>query len=261
MKKTGGFGFSALGTRILHIIIYLIFLIYSVYFVITANTTTAKITYSVLAFIMLAVVIYYEYLQYQYEQAIKALNYDCDPEKGKLIFDNLQKRDLVHGFKNQRVIYDVLYNLAMYNSPEVISIINNNNKIFRGDLDQLFIRNVSLFLAYVEAGNRTAAKKAYPDVIKLKGTKIKGKKLAKLYNWDELEALHYYVLGDNKKAVTSYEKVNPAFMNNREATQYYYYYALSLRNLGKTAEASVLLNNIVEIANKLPVKQKAQELL
>lgn len=60
----------------------------------------------------------------------------------------------------------------MYNSPEVISIINNNNKIFRGDLDQLFIRNVSLFLAYVEAGNRTAAKKAYPDVIKLKGTKI-----------------------------------------------------------------------------------------
>lgn len=77
----------------------------------------------------------------------------------------------------------------------------------------------------------------------------------------EIYTLYYYVLGDNKKAVTSYEKVNPAFMNNREATQYYYYYALSLRNLGKTAEASVLLNNIVEIANKLPVKQKAQELL
>lgn len=261
MKKMGSFKLSAAAAKIFHAIIYIIFLVYSVSLIVKADNTGTKITYIAITIIMLSVVLFYEYLQYHYEQSIKALNYDCDPAKSKEIFDALQKKDIVHAYRNQRVIYDVLYNLSVYRPDEAISIIESHDKIFRGDIDQLLIRNVSLFLAHIEANNKTAAKKSYPEALKLKGTKIKGKKLAALYSWEELEALNFYISNDYKKAVKSYETVKTNYMNNRELTQYYYYYALSLAGANRNDEARRTMAKVIEIANKLPVALKAQEFL
>ena len=261
MKKTGSFNLSAAATKILHAIIYLIFLVYSIYLIAGADNTGTRITYIVITVVMLSVVLFYEYLQYHYEQAIAALNYECDPEKSKALFDSMQKKDIVHAYRNQRVIYDVLYNLSKYQPDEVIRIIESNDKIFRGEIDQLLIRNASLFLAHIEANNKTAAKKAYPEVLKLKGTKIKGKKLSALYSWEELEALNYYISNDFKKAIKSYEAVKTNYMNNRQLTQYYYYYALSLAGAGRNDEARKTMTKVIKISNKLPVAIKAQEFL
>ena len=245
----------------LHIIIYCVFLVYSIYLIQHAPSNDAQTAYIAITVIMLSVAVFYEYLQYHFEKAIKTLNYECDPEKSKMIFDSMQKKDPVHAFKNQRVIYDVLYNLAEYQYDDAIRLIQSNDKIFRGDIDQLLIRNVSLFLAHIEANNKTAAKKAYPEITKLKGAKVKGKKLASLYNWEELEALNYYISNDYKKAVSTYEKVQTDFMNSRELTQYYYYYALSLDSCGRKSEAEEKMNEIIKIGNKLPVCDKAREYL
>ncbi len=261
MKKTGAFGLSAGAARILHIIIYCIFLCYSIYLIQNAPNEGAQTAYIAITVIMLSVAIFYEYLQYHFEQAIKALNYECDPKKSKSIFDAMQKKDIAHAYKNQRIIYNVLYDLAMYQTEDAINLIQSNDRIFRGDIDQLLIRNASIFLANIEADNKTAAKKAYPDVIKLKGAKVKGKKLAALYNWDELEALNYYISNDFKKAVSTYEKVQTNFMNHRELTQYYYYYALALDRCGRKQEAQEKMNELLKIGNRLPICEKARSFM
>jgi hypothetical protein len=261
MNTKKGASLSAAAARIIRIIIYCIFIGYSIIQVYNASTFSARITYVIIAIAAIAGTAYYEVLQYNYEKAIYFLNYKCDPEAASAVYDHLQKLDFAGGFRSRRVIFDVLTDLSLYRAEEAVQLIENNDKIFRGTLDQLLIRNVSLFLAYVYAGNRSAARRAYPEAVKLKKVKIRGRKLAALYNWDELEALHYLVENDWRKAAASYRSVKPQYMNNRELSQYYYYYAVCMKQSGNMSEAEDLIQKLYTIAEKLPVKEKAEALL
>jgi tetratricopeptide (TPR) repeat protein len=261
MNRKKSASLSAAASRILRFAIYIIFITYSLYQILHASALSAKITYSILSLAAIIGAIYYEILQYNYEKAIYQLNYECDPYGAKAVYDHLQKIDIAHGFRNRRVIFDVLYHLSLYQTEEAINQILHNDKIFRGSPDQLLIRNVSLFLANVEAGNHSGARRAYPDMIKLKKVKIHGRKLAPLYNWEELEALHYMIENDYHKATLAYRKVNPNYMNNRELTQYYYYYAVCELQCGNRKNAENFITKLKIIAGHLPIKKKAEELL
>lgn len=261
MNIKKGASLSALASRLLRFVIYIVFIGYTVYSAIHAANDTNRIVVIVLAIAAIAGAIYYEVLQFYYEKAVYQLNYSCDPLTAQATYDHLQKIDIAGGYRSRRVIFDVLVSLALYQSDAVLQIIEDNDKIFRGTPDQLLIRNVSVFLAYVEAGNRSGARRAYPEIIKLKKVKIRGKKLAALYNWDELEALHCLMENDARKALTFYQKVNPQYMNNRELSQYCYYYAVCLKQTGNIPEAEKRIAQLDQIAGKLPVKQKAQDIL
>lgn len=255
MKKLSNYTFSAEAKRTIHIIIYIIFLFYSIYLIAQAPSVAVKIAYIAITIIFLTIAVFAEYLEYLSEKAIKALNYECNPEKAKEIYDKLQKFDFFKSYKNNRILFDTIYNLAIYEPNTAIKLIQDNDKYFRLNIDALLIRNVSLFIAYVESNNKTQAKKAYPEIIKLKGGKVKGKKLSPLYNWDELEALHYYISNDFDKACKAYKNVNPLYMNNKEKTQYYLFYYKSLLQNKETEEANQIKQELDKVCNLLPVNK------
>lgn len=253
MKKLTNYTFSSEAKRFIHIVIYVIFLFYSIYLITNAPDMSVKLVYFAITVFFLFFAIYSEYLEYIYENAIKALNYKCDPELAINYFNKVNKLDFMKSYKKNRILFDNIYYLAIYEPNKAIELINKNDSYFRANIDALFIRNVSLFIAYIELNNKTQAKKAYPEIIKLKGVKVKGKKLSPLYNWQELEALDYYISNDFEKACKSYESVNISYMNNKEKTQYYLYYYKSLiktNNIEKANEIKALLETV---ANKLPI--------
>lgn len=255
MKKITNYSFSSEAKRIIHIIIAIIFLFYSIYLINQASTVPVKIAYIAITVIFLSVYVYVEYLEYLSERAIKTLNNECNPEKAKAIYDKLQKINFFKSYKNNRILFDAIYYLAIYEPQNTIKLLQDNDKYFRSNIDALFIRNVSLFIAYIESGNKTQAKKAYPDIIKLKGSKVKGKKLSPLYNWDELEALHFYISNDFDKACKTYRKVNISHMNNKEKTQYYLFFYKSLLQNKEIDEANQVKNELDKVCNLLPISR------
>lgn len=257
MTKKKNYLFGPEAKRIIHIVLYVIFLIYSIYLISSAPDIAVKVTYATITIVFLGIACWAEYLEFLYQKAIKTLNYACNPEKALCIFESLLKKDFFRSYKNSKIIFDVLCALSTYNGNSVINLIEQNDKIFRSSIDQLLIRNTCVFLAYVELDNKTQAKKAYPEIAKLKNTKVKGKKIAPLYNWVELEALYYMVSNDYKKALTLYEQVNPTYMNNREKTQYLYYYAKVLIQNKQTDKAKEKLQECLSISNKLEVTNLA----
>jgi len=254
MKKLASIFTGPRITRTINIIIYILFIYFSITFVRDAENTAAKILITVLSVVALVVVTYYEYLMYINQNAIKALNYDCDPEKCKEYLDKLERMDFFKGFRSNRIVFNTVYYLATYQPDKCIQVINENDKLFRDGLDALLIRNASLFIAYVEQNNKAQAKKIFPELNQLQGAKVKGKKIAILYSWQELEALYCLMRNDFKNACRAFEKVNTKYMNNREKTQYLYYYAKALKANNKLDLAQAKYNELQKIANKLPVK-------
>lgn len=256
MKKLTNYSFSAEAKRFVHIIIYIIFLCYSAYLIFEAPLLSVKIVYSFITIVFLSIAVFSEYLEYLSESAIKALSYECNPEKALILYNKIDRLDFFRSYRKNRVLFDTLYNLAIYEPKSAIDLILNNDKYFRSNIDALFIRNVSLFIAYIEMDNKTQAKKAFPDIIKLKGAKVKGKKLSPLYSWEELEALHHYISNEYDKAVRSYQTVNTKYMNNKEKTQVYLYYYKSLiatKEFDKAAEIKLLLE---ATCNMLPIEKQ-----
>jgi hypothetical protein len=254
MKKIANIFTGPRISRTINIIIYTLFVYFTYTFVKEAETLTSKIVIIVFTTVALVVVIYYEYLMYINQNAIKALNYDCDPEKCKLYLDKLEQKDIFKGFKKNRIVFNTVYYLATYQPDECIATINDNDKLFRDGVDALLIRNASLFLSYVELNNKSQAKSIFPELLKLKSAKVKGKKIAILYSWEEMEALYCLMRNDFKNSCRAFETVNTKYMNNREKSQYLYYYAKALKGNNKLDLAQAKYNELQKIANKLPVK-------
>lgn len=240
--------------RIINFIIYTVFVIFSVNLILKTQDIKVKALYLAITLIMLSVAMFAEYLKYQYHLAIKALNMECDPENAVTIFNHLQKKDIFRSYKNDRILFDLLYYVATFDSERILKHLETYDKQFRSSIDMLFIRNVSTFQAYVYANNKTQAKKWYPEIVKLKDAKVKGHKIAPIYHYTELEALFYYMSNDYQKALKNYKLVNTAYMNNKELTQFYLYqYKTMLQIDSKQAEG--IKKELYEVCNKLPVEK------
>jgi len=243
--------------RILSSIMYLLFVFIIFNFVLTLTSLFAQVIVSVFTLAILAMSIYYEYLRYLLEQAIKSLNYDCDPEACLDYLNLIKKKDYFKGMNSDTTLLKALYLLATYQNDEVLKLIEDNDKLFRGNVDQLLIRNATIFIANVQRNNKSQAKKTFQDVLKLKelqGKKRKNK-MSQLYSWEELDALYLYISNDYKKAVKAYSHVNPQYMNNREKSQYYYYYLQALKKSNKLDKAKEIEIKLKGVANKLAVSE------
>lgn len=238
--------------RFLHIIIYGLFIYYTWTFIQQAPSTETKLFYALLALTSLVVTCLSEYLSYLSDKAIKTLNYKCNPEEAKTIYDQLQKLDFFKSYKKRRILFDLLYHLALLNSNQAIALIENHDKFFRSSLDALFIRDTSLFIAYIQSDQKGKAKRIYPDILRLKDRKVKGKKLSSLYHWDELEALYQYISNHPDKACQIYQDINMSYMNNKEKSQVFFFYYQSLLKLNRIQEANDTLHKLQAVQGKLP---------
>lgn len=242
--------FSEKWRNIISAIIYILFVVYSVYLIIYAEEVSTKLFYACLTIILISVTALSEYLRYLYRQAIKSLVMDCDPYKAQEIKQKLLKYDIFKAYKKTMIIFDLMVYTDLNQYDKCIELLDNNEKFFKQSLDNLLIRNYNYFKGYIGIDNKTKAKKYYQDTIKLKGAKIKGSKVSPLYSWEEIDAVYYLCIKDIKKSKAAFANTNTKMMNNRELSHFYYDYA-QLNILDNDLDAACKhLNLVLEISNK-----------
>lgn len=199
--------------------------------VITNNDKAMKIILIILCVIVLGFLIHYEYLKKRYDKAIILLNYELKLNEAIKTYDELIKKDFTKYFTNLKVVFDCITNLSNFNTQNVLEIIEKHDKKFRGNINVLFMRYGFIFLSYVYSDQKNKAKKAYKDVLKMKGIKIKGQKFVAVFNFDFLKALNYYIENDFKKALQTINLIDTSYMNNRELLEFHYFKYLIYKKL------------------------------
>lgn len=199
-------------------LVFLAFIFISISIVNSQETIVMKVLTSLVALVVLSITLFYEYLKHKYEKLqlllIKSENIaEIEAAKNELV-----SLDKLNGLKDSITLFNVLYSLDKNKPLETLSLINENEKLFKSNLDALLIKRYSTFKAYQLLDNKTKAKKAYQELIKLKETNFKQtNKMNLLYNWDQIEALHLsYIKQDYQKALKLYNSIDTSKMNPRE---------------------------------------------
>ena len=114
-------------------------------------------------------------------------------------------------YRTTQLIFDTLYYQDIGKPQTCIELLESNEKTFRSSLDYLLIRNYTYFYSYYKLGNRTKVKHWYPEVMKLKDTKIKGSKVSPLYNWEFIEAVYLSCMKDYKKSLAKFKQIDTRY--------------------------------------------------
>lgn len=242
--------------RIFQLFIYVLFFLLSVNIILETSELSSKLFYAALMILFLSIACLAEYLEYLSEQSIKALNYECNPTKSVKIYNRLQSFDLFKAYKKRRLLFDLLVYSALQDFDAVQQHIEENTNFFKSTWDARLIVLVTTFVVAIHTNKKSQAKKTYLEILSLKKlseqVKSKKRKVSPLYNWEELEALHYYNNEQFEKACHAYEKVNPAYMNNKEKAQFYYFYYKSLQQIKETIKAEKMLLQFNQVKGELP---------
>lgn len=253
------FTFSENTRRIITYILYAIFTIYTIVNMIKEPSAAGKSAYLILLVIVMGIALWAEYLRILYHKMIRSLSMDCDPDKARHYYHILKKKDILKSYRQTLVIFDTLYYQDV-NQPETcIQILEENEKFFKSSLDYLLIRNYTYFYSYYKMGNRTKVKKYYPEVMKLKGAKIKGSKVNPLYNWEMLEGVYLLASKEYKKSIQAFGNVNTKYMNMRELTQYYTDYGKAYMELKDKENAVIMFTKAIEIGKQLSYGKEARK--
>lgn len=261
MKKLKKFTFSERTRRIITYLMYLAFTIYTLHKLIQEPSLAGRICYVLLLGIILGIACWAEYLRLLYTRMIYALTIECDPGKARHFYHTLMKKDFFKSYKQTLFIFDTLYYQDLHKPDTCIEILEAHDHMFRSSLDYLLIRNYTYFYSYYKLGNRTKVKAYYPEVMKMKGAKIKGSKVKPLYNWDYIEAIYLYMMKDYKKSLKAFCNVNLKNFNNRELAQYYHDYGKLYLQLQDKVNAVIMFKKAVEVGKQLTYAKEAKTYL
>ena len=254
------FAFSEKWRNIITYLIYVVFVGYSIHLIIEAPELSVKLTYGAITIIFMSICILSEYLRILYRNSIKALNLKCDPITSREINAKILKFDLFKSYTQTLKIMETLLLIDENKAEECLTFLEDNEKLFKQNLDYLLIRNYSAFKAYFMIDNKSKVKKFYPEVTKLKGAKIKGSKVSPLYSWEEIDAVYYLSSKDYKKSRNAFESAHLGNMNSRELSHFYYEFALLAIAEGKSVEAIKHLDAVIEMSNKMTLFEIAKQL-
>lgn len=240
------------------IIVFLIFIAISISTYQQQTSLLMKVIVATIAVVALVVSVFYEYLKYKYTKLQLSLIESTSLEDTKRKRDELERIDMLKGMKGSLILFDVLFSLDNCNPEETLLILNNNEKLFKVNLDYVLIKRFSTFKAYTLLGNRTQSKKAYAELIKLKKTNIKkSNKLHLLYNWDQIEALNLaFNLQDYTKANKLYHSIDSSKMNPREKLHLFYETKYVANKLGIVDAKNEYNKKIREINQNSPFLEK-----
>ena len=249
--------FSETTRRIITIAIYAFFTIYTLYKLLQEPSPEGKICYGLLLIIFMGVALWAEYLRILYQKMITALNMDCDAGLAKHYYNILKKRDFMKSYRTTQLIFDTLYYQDIGKPQTCIELLESNEKTFRSSLDYLLIHNFTYFYSYYKLGNRTKIKHWYPEVMKLKDTKIKGSKVSPLYNWEFIEAVYHSCMKDYKKSLAKFKQIDTRYMNNREMAQYYTEFGKVYKELNDKENAVIMFTKAMETGKQLSSSREA----
>lgn len=200
--------------KIFNWLLYLIFASYIVHLVITAETNGARILFSLIGILILAICTYYEYLKKIYSKMINSLTIDSDTKKSVFYKDKLIKRDLCHGFKTSIILFDALLLIDMGKYADCLIHLENNKKIFKSSVDYIFIYYHTQLLCFYYLDMSDDGLLVGKKIMQIKS--MNKKKYSPLFSWNEIQAIIFSLQGRNKKAIEELGRVNDTLMNSRE---------------------------------------------
>lgn len=206
-------------------IIYIIFAIYSIYIIMTAQKFSQKLLFGILFILIFSIALYAEYLRHLYQHAIQTIAYDAMPQKGKKEYDDLLKKDIFKAYNSSKVIYDTLYYADMLDASSLLKTLETHYKMFHQNIDNLLIWHYNQLYAHFLLKDTKIVQEEYTKIIRMKDAKVKGHKLSPLYNWDFIDALYLFSRKDYKQSFNCFKKTNTQNMNNREKLHYYYQFS------------------------------------
>lgn len=261
MKGLRKLAFGDTARNIIVYTIYAVFSCYTLWKLISEESTAGKCAYGILLLLFLGIALWAEYLRYLYRTAIKDLTINCDLAKAKALRDKIAKKDIFHNYKNTLLIFDTLYYTDCNKPKKCLDIIQNNEKFFHSSLDHMLIYNYTSFFSYYMLDNKTKVKTFYPKVKNMRGAKVKGSKLSPLYSWDFIDAIFYLSAKDYKKSRTAFEQTSLDTMNMRERTHYHYAYAKLLMELHQKNDAVTHLQEVIAMGSSMAIVKDAKHLL
>lgn len=234
---------------ILKVVLYLLFIAIFYNLIASSNNLTASLLYTCVLIVVLSFNILYDYLKKLLQDMQKALVVDCDDTKVVLLRNKIRKIDFINGMKNDLILFDILHELDKNNPDAVLDLLSKNKKFMSGHLDYIFIRDHSEFKAYSLLNNKTRAREAFDKLDTLRETsqRTKNRQMGLLYNWDQIDALNYFVHNDFKKSLKTYLQTNTSKMNNRELIHYYYELGAVYKELKKENEFKTCMDYIKSI--------------
>ena len=245
------FTFNESTRRIVTYLIYICFTLYTLYQLILEPTIAGKTAYSIILIVIVGIAGWAEYLKIQYIHMVKSLAMDCDTSKAKFYYNKLKKRDFLKSYKYTLIIFDTLYYQDINQPKRCIQVLNENPKLFSSSLDMLLIRNYTYLYSYHQMQNRSKVNYYYTELCKLKGTKIKGKKVSPLFNWDFIDSIYAYSIKDYKKSKNLLLEMYKENLNNRELSQYYIMLGNVYSKLHEKEEAIETYKMAIKTSNQL----------
>lgn len=246
---------------LIQITLYALFLGFIGNLAIHAKPGVSKIVLIILFLTILIMATIYEFLKFLFNKAVSSINDKCDPEKGKDLFNKLLKRDFFKLFSRNKFAFNLVYNLSTNNPKEVLNIIRNEEKYFNSTMNNRLIKSSTMMFAYALLDNTTQLKKTYNNLMEIKNNKSLYKQASPQFNWKELEALYELYSSNYKKAVSLYKNTELFNMNNREKTQYYYYYGKALFLNNQYKESKEVLESCLKLSNKTAFTKMTNKLL
>ena len=237
---------------------YITFTIFSFIQIVHASNISSRVFYFLLLLLILGFALYSEYLKHLFRQAIQAIAFDLDTEKGNEIFNKLLQKDIFHAYKNDKKVLDTLYYLDQMEFDTCLDYIEQNSTFFHSSIDQLLIYHYTKFYCSYNLGHYNVTREEYTKLIRMKTQKIKGAKVSPLYNWEFIDAIYLSSKKEHRQSLNTFKTVNTKNMNNREKIHYYYQYAKEALHSKDSMEASKYISYIKQFKGKSKICQKGE---
>jgi len=244
------------------IIVYGIFIVFSFQQLQYIEDLSSQIVFIGFIGIIFVLAIWYEIIRIYYRKSLFIYNFECNIDTAIEAFQKCRRLDKFNSYRSN----EVLFNLFVYKdtfNPEALlqTIEKNEKKVLRRSLDMLLVYNYNMFSYHILTNNKTQVKEYYQKILNLKESRVKGKRVSPLYNWEVIEGEYYLAIGDMKKAFRSLNNVNLSRMNNREKAYVHYHLLRAANALGKTTISKEQYQQLIKLGNQLPIVQLGERIM
>lgn len=239
------------GKKIISWSMYLIFIVYVFYLLLTSSAIFTKIIFGTVGFIVMSICMLFELLKIQYDKMIAALTVSCDIEQAIELKTQLQKKDIFNGFKQSIIIFDSLIFLDSGNYQTCLSHLEKHKKFFHSTLDYLFIYYHTQMYCHYFLKNEEQLSDTLTKLLQLKS--IDNKKLSPLYSWHEINGMKYFCQKRFSTCLKELDKIDLSLANNRELAYYLYLKAQCFFQLNQQSNGNRTLNEAKKIGNTLRI--------